>query len=123
MVMACTLVRGMVLPPISRRTTFDFSVTVPCNFNTSFSVSCGGKAINISPDTFNLGPIPDDPGRCLAGAAWLRELTGGKLASNNDPSDKTDMGTEFWVFGDVFLRNTYSAWDVENGRIGFADLA
>jgi cathepsin D len=115
----------LVLLPISRRTTFDFSITlaVPCDFNTSISVSCGGKVINISPDTFNLGPIHGDPKRCLGGAASLEELTGSKLASNNDPRDKADMGTEFWIFGDVFLRNIYSAWDVGNGRIGFADLA
>jgi cathepsin D len=46
------------------------------------------------------------------------------LASDNDPWEKADiMGTEFWILGDVFLQNIYSAWDVGNGRIGFADLA
>jgi cathepsin D len=82
--------------------------------------------INISPDTFNLGPIREKSERCFAGAAWLRQLTGSESVSNIDPSlprDRADMGTEFWIFGDVFLRNTYSAWDVGNGRIGFADLA
>jgi cathepsin D len=33
------------------------------------------------------------------------------------------MGTGFWTLGDVFLQNVYSAWDVENRRIGFATLA
>jgi hypothetical protein len=36
--------------------------------------------------------------------------------------DKADLGTEFWVLGVVFLENTYTAWDVGNERIGFADL-
>ena len=30
--------------------------------------------------------------------------------------------TEFWVLGDVFLQNVYSAWDVGNRQIGFTDL-
>jgi hypothetical protein len=34
-----------------------------------------------------------------------------------------DHDAGFWILGDVFLRNVYSAWDVGNGRIGFATLA
>lgn len=48
------------------------------------------------------------------------------LAFDNLFGDKTDLGfgIGFWIIGDVFLRNVYSAWDVDNGgRIGFADLA
>jgi hypothetical protein len=34
----------------------------------------------------------------------------------------TGRDTVFWVLGVVFLQNVYTAWDVGNGRIGFADL-
>lgn len=38
---------------------------------------------------------------------------------------KTDLDhdIEFWILGDVFLQNVYTAWDVGGGRIGFATLA
>ena len=108
---------------LERRTTFDVSITVPCDFDTLISIYVGGKGIKISPDIFNLGPVDDSFERCLAGAASDGQLTGNKLASDNDPRDKADTGTDFWVLGDVFLRNTYTAWDVGKGRIGFADLA
>ncbi|KAI0287674.1 aspartic peptidase domain-containing protein, partial [Russula brevipes] len=72
-------------------------------FNTSISIDVGGKAVSISPAAFNLGAV--DSGDCIAGAAAASSLTG------------------FWILGDVFLRSVYSAWDVGNGRIGFATLA
>lgn len=41
--------------------------------------------------------------------------------------DNAETGTDFWILGDVFLRNVYTAWDVGTGQgdaqIGFADLA
>jgi hypothetical protein len=104
---------------------FFLNLIVPCDFDTRVSVYVGWKEIKISPETFNLGVIStDDDGseRCLAGAASDTQLTGGKLPSDDDLRDKADMGTEFWILGDVFLQNTYTAWDIGSGRIGFADL-
>jgi Eukaryotic aspartyl protease len=34
----------------------------------------------------------------------------------------TGRDAVFWILGDNVLRNVYTAWDVGNGRIGFADL-
>ena len=39
------------------------------------------------------------------------------------PVGNADCDTDFWILGDVFLQNVYSAWDVGNARIGFATLA
>jgi len=101
---------------------FDFPLAVPCNFSTPISVYVGGKEIKISPDTFNLGPVLGGSDACLAGAVSDAALTGSKFASEGLVGDKADLGTEFWVLGVVFLENTYTAWDVGNKRIGFADL-
>jgi hypothetical protein len=123
-ILASTAVRG----PISQSAVaivFDFYyyLTVPCDFNIPISIYVGFKEIKISPDTFNLGAVIfSNPDLCLAGAASDEALTGRKLASRNDPRDKAEMGTEFWIIGDVFLQNTYTAWDYANVRIGFADL-
>jgi len=83
----------------------DGTYTIPCNFNTTISVFVGGKEVVISPATFNLGPVPGDSSTCFAGVA-------------SDPS----LIGEFWVLGDVFLQNVYTAWDVGKGRIGFATI-
>ncbi|KAH9988225.1 Asp-domain-containing protein [Russula vinacea] len=81
--------------------------TIPCNFNTPISVYVGGKEVQISPATFNLGPVSTGSDTCIAGAAAIEVLA----------------EANFWILGDVFLQNIYSAWDVGNERIGFADLA
>ncbi|KAH9984826.1 aspartic peptidase domain-containing protein [Russula vinacea] len=91
--------------PISIQNFYNY-IPVPCNFNTPISVYVGGKEVKISPATFNLGPVSDGSDTCVAGAASIAALTG-----------------YFWILGDVFLQNIYTAWDVGNERIGFADLA
>jgi len=80
--------------------------TIPCTFNIPISINVGGKEISISPATFNRGPISPGSSTCLAGASSISELR-----------------TGIWILGDVFLQNVYTAWDVGNGRIGFATLA
>ena len=56
----------------------------------------------------------------MAGAASVSSLTGCELASDDLPEEKADLGTVFWILGDVFLRNVYTAWDFSSGTIGFA---
>jgi len=80
--------------------------TIPCTFNTTISIDVGGKTVSITPASFNLGPVTPNLSTCMAGAA----------------SDPTLIGT-YWILGDVFLQNVYSAWDVGGSRIGFATLA
>jgi hypothetical protein len=95
--LSCTPVRGLVVLLIRRLTTFEFSITVPCTFNTPISVYVGGtsggnsKEIKISPEAFNLGPISQGSNDCVAGAASYVELTAGKLASESTPGGNVDL--------------------------------
>lgn len=98
-------------------------ISVPCNFNTPISISVGGKEFEISPASFNLGPVSDGSDTCIAGAAEDAAITGGNLFLHIPGDNAADHNTEFWILGDVFLQNVYSAWDVDQTRIGFAALA
>ncbi|KAI9444477.1 acid protease [Lactarius indigo] len=78
--------------------------TVPCDFNTSVSITFSGTVFEMSPSTFRLGPEYSDSTACV----------GGIFASDS-------FG--FWVIGDVFLRNVYTTFDLGNSRVGFASLS
>ncbi|KAH8986113.1 Asp-domain-containing protein [Lactarius akahatsu] len=78
--------------------------TIPCSFNTPISIGFSGKAFNISASTFNLGPISPGSRDCVGGFGGFD-------------------GLGFWVIGDVFLRNVYTAFDLGQNRVGFASLA
>ncbi|KAH9040251.1 acid protease [Lactarius hengduanensis] len=82
--------------------------TIPCDFNTPISVGFGGKEFSVDPKTFNLGYHDSSSTDCVAGAASDDSLRGSEFSSGS--------------FGDVFLQNVYTAFDVGNGQVGFADL-
>ncbi|KAJ3556038.1 hypothetical protein NM688_g2248 [Phlebia brevispora] len=78
--------------------------TFPCDAVPDVSLTFGGKTFNISRDVFNMGKSSDSSTECLGGIVGADEQ-------------------DYWIVGDIFLRNVYSAFDVGKGRVGFADLA
>ncbi|TFK51920.1 acid protease [Heliocybe sulcata] len=78
--------------------------TVPCDSIPTVSLSFGGKSFDISPDTFNLGTATQGSSDCVGGIV-------------------AEDGLDFWIVGDVFLQNVYTAFDVGNSQVGFAKLS
>ncbi|EIW85946.1 Asp-domain-containing protein [Coniophora puteana RWD-64-598 SS2] len=78
--------------------------TVPCDSIPDITVTIAGTDFPVSADTFNLGPESSGSSDCIGGIVGQ------------------DVGS-FWILGDVFLSNTYTAFDFDNNQVGFAKLA
>ncbi|KAI9453014.1 acid protease [Lactarius psammicola] len=78
--------------------------TIPCDFNTTVSITFSGREFQIDAWYFNLGPIDLGSSTCLGGFGAID-------------------GLGFWVIGDVFLQSVYTTFDLGNNSVGFASLA
>ncbi|KAF7978613.1 hypothetical protein HWV62_45354 [Athelia sp. TMB] len=78
--------------------------TLPCEPMPAVSLTFGGKAFSVAPETFNLGEVYPGSDTCVGGLAAMEDAP-------------------FWVVGDVFLQNVYTAFDMGNAQVGFASLA
>ncbi|GBE79958.1 Aspartic protease [Sparassis crispa] len=78
--------------------------SIPCDAVSPLNITISGTVFTVSPETFNKGPLNDGSNNCLGGLMGQPSLG-------------------FWILGDVFLQNVYTAFDVGNTRVGFASLA
>ncbi|KAL5527800.1 hypothetical protein ACEPAG_6601 [Sanghuangporus baumii] len=79
--------------------------TFPCDSAPdNIALTLGGKQFTLSGDSINLGQAAEGSSDCVSGII-------------------ADDSQGFWILGDVFLRNVYTSFDVDNSQVGFGDLA
>uniref|UniRef100_A0A1I8NMS2 Peptidase A1 domain-containing protein n=1 Tax=Stomoxys calcitrans TaxID=35570 RepID=A0A1I8NMS2_STOCA len=63
----------------------------------------GGTLFSLTPDMYIINVNDDDTNYCMSAFTY--------------------MGTDFWILGDVFIGPYYTAFDLDNNRVGFAPVA
>jgi len=77
--------------------------TLPCDSFPNISLTFNCQSFEIAASALESG-LRDDSSNCVSNLIALE-------------------GPPFWIIGDVFLRGVYTAFDMRNARVGFADLA
>ncbi|EPQ56531.1 acid protease [Gloeophyllum trabeum ATCC 11539] len=79
--------------------------TVPCSAIPTISLTFSGKSFPISPSIFNLGRVSRGSNDCVGGVV------------------SSDIAQNFWIVGDIFLRNVYAVFDYGNVQVGFSQAS
>ncbi|KAJ6031207.1 Aspartic-type endopeptidase ctsD [Penicillium herquei] len=98
----------ILIPPDDAATLFaqvpgsiksDSNYIIPCNSTTKIELAFSGIKYSISPDDY-IGATSTN--------GCVSTIVGYQSSGSND-----------WLVGDVFLKNVYSVFDFDNGKIGF----
>jgi len=82
----------------------DGTWSVPCDATPDVALGFGNQSFTVAPATFVLGAGAGAT-TCIGGLSYNDAIAG-----------------QFWIVGDVFLQNVYTAFDVGNSQVGFASL-
>ncbi|KAJ5150733.1 uncharacterized protein N7500_010922 [Penicillium coprophilum] len=94
-----------LVPDASQQPSNKNNYLIPCNSTATIEFEFSGVKYNVSPKDYVGNPESDGSDYCIS------TIVG--YASNGAN----------WLVGDVFLKNVYTVFDFDNGKIGFGALA